>query len=124
MRRISLEMIKIVVEGTPESNNKFMGNSHSFNDYRREKERWHWKIKAAIKDRPKEPIAKAIVQICYFFRDKRRRDPDNFSGKMLLDPLVREGILLDDSFANVELVLTADVDKAKPRTEITVIPKE
>lgn len=115
---------KITVDGTPKSNNQYMGNSHNFNDYRREKQLWHWKIKAAIKKKPPEPIDKAIVHIMYYFDSRRRRDPDNFSGKMLLDPLVREGILKDDSFHNVELVLSADVDKEHPRTVITVIPKD
>lgn len=115
------KQFKIVVDGVPHSNNKFMGNSHSFNEYRTEKQLWHWKVKAAIRDKPDEPIKKAVVCIRYFFPDKRRRDPDNYSGKMLLDPLVREGILQDDSFDNVRLVLDADTDKKQPRTEITVI---
>ena len=115
---------KIIVDGTPQSNNRFMGNSHNFNDYRREKQLWHWKVKAAIREKPQEPIGKAVVHIRYFFKDKKRRDPDNFSGKMLLDPLVREGFLVDDSFTNVELVLSADTDKNHPRTEISVIPQE
>ncbi len=114
---------RIVVAGTPRSNNNFMGNSHNFNDYRREKQLWHWKIKDAISEKPKEPIKRATVCIRYFFPDKRRRDPDNYSGKMLLDPLVREGILVDDSFSNVELVLSAEADKNNPRTEISVIPE-
>ena len=115
---------KIIVDGTPQSNNRYMGNSHNFNAYRREKQLWHWRVKAAIREKPQEPIARAVVHIRYFFKDRKRRDPDNFSGKMLLDPLGREGILIDDSFANVELVLSADSDKMHPRTEITVIPQE
>ena len=39
---------------------------------------------------------------------------------MLLDPLVREGILEDDSFAAVTLVLSASHDKNNPRTEIDI----
>lgn len=113
----------IVVDGTPPSNNKYMGNSRDFNEYRREKQLWAWKIKAAIKTRPGKPLESAIVHIRYFFKTKGRRDPDNFSGKMILDPLVREGILVDDSFANIQLVLSADVDKKNPRTEITIIPR-
>ena len=76
-------------------------------------------IKAAITSKPKIPIEKARVTITYYFGNRTRRDPDNFSGKMILDPLVREGILKDDSFNNIELVLRAFVDKNK-RTEIEV----
>ena len=114
--------MKIVINEIPPSNNNYMGNSHNFNEYRREKERWHWLIKSALgkAEKPKKPIEKAIVNITYYFKDKRRRDPDNYSGKMLLDPLVREGILIDDSFKVVTLVLQASCDKNNPRTEIEI----
>lgn len=114
--------MQIVINEIPPSNNTYMGNSHNFNDYRREKERWHWLIKAALSNaqKPQKPIEKAVVHITYYFKDKRRRDPDNYSGKMLLDPLVREGVLIDDSFNNVTLVLSAGCDKNKPRTEIEI----
>lgn len=112
--------MKIVVHKIPPSNNKFIGNSKNFNIYRKEKELWHWLIKAAITKRPLQPYQKAIVHIKYYFKDRRRRDPDNYSGKMLLDPLVREGILQDDSFNNIELRLSAAVDTKDPRTEITI----
>ena len=111
---------KITVKDIPPSNNKYMGNSNSFRIYAKEKEKWHWLIKAAIKAKPNKPLEKAIVHITYFFKDKRRRDPDNYSGKMLLDPLVRENILQDDSFNNVKLVLDGKYDKENPRTEIEI----
>ena len=116
------DCVKIVINEIPPSNNQYMGNSHNFNEYRREKERWHWLIKSALSraEKPKKPIEKAIVNITYYFKDKRRRDPDNYSGKMLLDPLVREGILIDDSFEVVTLVLAAGYDKNEPRTEIEI----
>lgn len=117
------QTVKITINDIPPTNNKYMGNSHNFNEYRREKERWHWLIRAAINkeaQRPKEPLQKAIVNITYYFKDKIRRDPDNYSGKMILDPLVREGILEDDSFDVVTLVLDGRVDKDNPRTEIEI----
>lgn len=115
-------LMKIVINEIPPSNNEYMGNSHSFNKYRREKQRWHWLIKSALSkaEKPKKPIEKAVVHITYYFKDKRRRDPDNYSGKMLLDPLVREGILTDDSFKVVTLVLSASHDKNNSRTEIEI----
>lgn len=114
----------IVIDEIPPSNNRFLGNSHSFNVYRREKERWHLLIKAAIKERPEKPIERAAVYITYYFKDRRRRDPDNYSGKFLLDPLVREGILRDDSFSVVELHLAGAYDKVRPRTAIKIIKLE
>lgn len=113
--------MKLVIHEIPPSNNKYLGNSHSFNIYRREKERWHMLIRAAIGKRPKKPLCKAVVTLRYFFPDRRRRDPDNYSGKLLLDPLVREGILADDSFDNVRLVIIGDYDKDEPRTEIELV---
>ena len=112
--------MKITVHAIPPSNNNFLGNSKNFNIYHREKQRWHWLIKAAITEKPKKSIEKSIVRITYFFPDKRRRDPDNYSGKMILDPLVKEGILVDDSFDRVRLELAAEVDRQDPRTEIEV----
>lgn len=112
--------MKLIINEIPPSNNKFMGNSRNFNEYRHEKERWHWLIKAAITGKPPDAIQKAVVKIKYFFPDKRRRDPDNYSGKMILDPLVREGIIADDSFNNIRLVLSAEVDRDNPRTEIEI----
>lgn len=112
--------MKIVINDIPPSNNKFMGKTYNYNVYQRLKENWHWLIKGAIKERPQKPLNKAIIHITYFFKDKRRRDPDNYSGKMLLDPLVREGILADDSFDNITLILSAGYDKSEPRTEIEI----
>lgn len=114
--------MKIVINEIPPSNNKFMGKTYNYAVYQREKQRWHWLIKSAIKpsEKPKTPMEKAIVNITYYFKDKIRRDPDNYSGKMLLDPLVREGILVDDSFEVITLVLAAGHDKEKPRTEINI----
>lgn len=119
-KRGKQEVVKIVINKIPPSNNKYMGKTYNYHQYQREKEFWHWLIKGAIKERPKKPMEKAIVYITYYFKDKRSRDPDNYSGKMLLDPLVREGILVDDSFAVVTLVLAADYDKDNPRTEINI----
>ena len=112
----------ITIPDTPPSNNLYMGNSHNFNDYRDQKTRWHWLIKAALTKvkKPEKPIEKALVEITYYFKKRGRRDPDNFSGKMLLDPLVREGVLIDDSFDNVELRLKGSYDKEHPRTEIKI----
>lgn len=47
-------------------------------------------------------------------------DVDGYSGKFILDPLVREGILIDDNFYAISLQLEAHVDKENPRTEIEV----
>lgn len=60
----------------------------------------------------------------YFFKDNRRRDPDNYSGKFILDGLVRAGILQDDSFAVIDLELKADKDTDKKGYVIVTIEKK
>ena len=113
--------MRIIVPEIPPTNNQFMGNSHSFREYNRMKEYWHWLIRAGIKERPEQPYQKAVVTITYFFPDRRKRDPDNYSGKFILDPLVREKIIKDDSFDNIVLhIQKGGVDKQNPRTVIEV----
>lgn len=75
--------MRIVINDIPPSNNKFIGNSHNYNIYRRIKQEWHWNVKAAINpaEKPEKPYDKAIVYIRYYFKNKIRRDPDNFPAK-------------------------------------------
>jgi crossover junction endodeoxyribonuclease RusA len=118
---VRVKRMKITINEIPPSNNKYLGNSHSFREYSKEKDRWHWLVKAAIKVRPKKPYAGAVVKITYFFRDKKRRDPDNYSGKFILDALVKERIIIDDNFDVISLVLNnGGVDKTNPRTVIEI----
>lgn len=120
-----MQYFKYVIDGVPPSNNKYMGNSNSFREYGKEKEKWHWLIKGAIKHKPIKPLPQAIVSITYFFKDSRRHDPDNYSGKFILDPLVKEGIIADDSFKVIDLrIKQGGVDKNNPRTEIEVMELE
>src|SRR5690554_2097484 len=116
-------MIKLVIDDIPPSNNKFMGRGskyyHAF-AYQDEKRKWAWLVKAAAKNKPKKPIEKAEVRIIYYFPTAHRRDPDNYSGKFILDGLTSAGIIEDDSFKNIDLVLRGRVDKKNPRTEIEV----
>ena len=66
---------------------------------------------------PKEIICKSMtLQSCIILR----RDPDNYSGKFILDGLVKAGIIADDSFSNIDLRLCGKVDKKNPRTEIEI----
>lgn len=75
---------------------------------------------AYCRERPEKPIDRARVTLTYYFEDKRRHDPDNYAGKMILDGLVRSKIIADDSFGNIDLVLRGRVDKKNPRTEVSV----
>ena len=110
--------VKITVHEIPPSNNKFIGRNARW-QYGEEKKRWEMLVRSAVKPQ-KKPFGKAVVRIAYFFPDKRRRDPDNFSGKFILDGLTRCGVIADDSFDNIQLELSGGYDKKNPRTEIEV----
>lgn len=116
-------MIRIVILDIPPSNNKFMGRGTRYTQsvqYQEEKQKWEWLVRAALGRRHIDPIEKAKVTLTYYFGDKRRRDPDNYSGKFLLDGLVKAGVLADDSFNNIDLILQGKLDRENPRTEIEV----
>lgn len=94
----------------PPSNNKFIGRENRF-QYQKIKKEWARLIALVCVPKPPKPIERAVVRIVYHFPDKRRRDPDNYSGKMILDGLVRAGIISDDSFLCIDLQLQAVYDK-------------
>lgn len=113
--------MKLIINDIPPSINKFIGNSHSFHEYGTLKKQWDMLLRLAIgKDKPKYPYYKAIVTIKYYFGNRSRHDPDNYAGKFINDPLVKYGIIQDDSFNHVQLVLQGAYDKNNPRTEITI----
>ena len=60
------------------------------------------------------------MRLTYYFPTKGRRDPDNYSGKMILDGLTAAGIIADDSFGNITLELRGEYDRENPRTEIEI----
>ena len=121
-----MRAIRITLPGVPPSLNRFAGRENT-NEYRKAKQEWTdmviWKVKAA-KDRPRAPYSKARVEILYYFPDNRRRDPDNYCGKLLLDGLTKAGVISDDKFGCITLHLDGAVDRNQPRTVITVAEGE
>lgn len=117
-----MDRLKIVIPAIPPSLNEYLGNSHNFNEYRKAKEAWAWRVFAALppEARTKPRWKRARVSITYFFSDDRRRDPDNYSGKFLCDGLKAAGVIFDDSFKNIKLELAGELDRKNPRTEIEV----
>lgn len=119
-----MQSFKYVIDEIPPSNNKFMGRGSAKYQafaYQDEKRRWEWLVRAAVgRSKPEKPLKKAIVEITYYFKTRHRRDPDNYSGKFLLDGLVRAGVIEDDSFSNIDLVLKGKVDRDNPKTKIEV----
>lgn len=110
--------MKITIPEIPPSDNKFKGRQNVW-EYREQKKRWKEMVFWLCK-KHKESFEKAEVKITYFFPTRRRRDPDNYSGKFILDGLTEAGIIKDDSFSCIRLVLVGDYDKANPRTEVEI----
>lgn len=102
----------------PPSNNRYIGRENRW-EYSRTKKEWARMIALACSPKPPEPIRRAVVRLTYHFADRRRRDPDNYSGKMILDGLTAAGIIADDSFFCIDLQLRAVYDNGG-YTEITV----
>ena len=109
------------IDGIPPSNNKYAGRENSW-DYRRDKKMWGEIVFfSTTSNRPKAPLDKAIVILTYHFPTKGRRDPDNYSGKFLLDGLRQSGVITDDSFDHISLFLTKGEPNKKPYVQIEVI---
>ena len=112
--------MKYIIPGIPPSLNQFAGRNNQW-DWRKEKKEWSEKVCWLCRPKPEKPYDKAKVTLTYFFLDNRRRDPDNYSGKMILDGLTQAGIISDDSFSHIELCLRCGgVDRRNPRVEIEV----
>lgn len=118
--------VHIVLKGVPPSLNTVAGRKNVW-EYREQKKFWThytWAMCRNCKERPEKPFEKALVQITYYFPDRRRRDPDNYSGKFMLDGLTKGGIIKDDSFSCVKLLLIGECDPVDQRVEIAIVPTE
>lgn len=115
----------ITLKGTPPSLNKFAGRLNTW-DYRSEKEHWTAAVYIAAQNEMrrsgarKKPPELARVEISYYFPDRKRRDPDNYAGKFLLDGLTKAGAIMDDDFRHIQLSVEGHCDKDRPRTIIKV----
>lgn len=110
----------ITIDKIPPSLNKFAGRENGW-EYRNAKKAWKELVHMmCLAQRPQQPYAFALVRLEYFFPDRRRRDPDNYAGKMVLDGLTAAGVIVDDDFSHINLTLHGRVDRDRPRLEIYV----
>lgn len=108
------------IPGIPESLNRFAGRLNAW-EYREKKNLWKNLVQLCCTPKPKEPICRADITIAYYFPDRKRRDPDNYSGKMILDGLTAAGIITDDDFDHIGLTIKkAGVDRKFPRVELMI----
>ena len=110
---------KYIIPEIPPSLNKYKGRSNVW-QYRKDKAEWEQKVAVYCLPRPKKPIPKSVLTLTYFFKTRIRHDPNNYDGQFITDGLVKAGIIEDDSFDNIELLLRGDYDKDNPRTEIEI----
>ena len=109
---------RYTIPSVPPSNNEYIGRDNRWK-YQEIKKQWALLVAAYCRPRPHAPLEHASVTLVYCFGDNRRRDLDNYSGKMILDGLVKAGIIRDDSFERIDLTLRRVYDGAK-RTEVIV----
>lgn len=102
----------------PPSMNQYAGRENSWayrNEKRRVKDHVCWIAKGH-----KERFEKARVSLIYHFADNRRRDPDNYCGKFILDGLTAAGVIKDDDFEHIELEVRKGENKRPAYTEIVI----
>ena len=107
------------IPSIPPSLNRFAGRKNS-REYQRLKREWKDLVYCLCMPRPRAPLERARVTLTYYFPTRARRDPDNYAGKLILDGLTAAGVIKDDSFDCIDLVLRGAYDKTHPRTEITI----
>lgn len=109
----------IVLNEIPPSVNKYNGreNTHA---YRNEKKRWGRLIRFSA-PRLKKPAEYAEIILWYYFKDRRRHDPDNYAGKFIHDGLKDAGIIIEDDFEHIlSKPMLGGYDKKNPRVEIEI----
>ena len=95
--------------------------------------RWHWAKRKRYLDQLSRNIGqlalatklprfeRATVQVLYYFRDKRLRDKDNYSGKFILDALRYGGVIAEDNSEVLSLPEPGfEVDQGRPRVEVFI----
>lgn len=99
-----------------------MGSKVTYFTYQKKKKHWaNVVLKSLPKALPKEPLENVHLKIHYIFPDRRKRDLDNYSGKFLIDPLVKKGILKDDNYTCISnLNISAEYKKKIRKTIIEV----
>ena len=114
--------MKIIIVEVPLSKNKYV-NLH-WTKRARYKDRVGWLIKAEVANRKRPRYKKASVTFGIYFKTKRRRDVQNYLGGGLiawLDILADIRVINDDCYDCIgQPIVTFNIDKDSPRTEIII----
>lgn len=113
-------MKHIVLKGTPPSTqNIYFHKGHMVymsKIGKDTKESYQWEIKRQYKDKPTTKDIAIIIE--FYFKDKKRRDIDNFN-KLILD--AGTGMIWKDDSQIMEMTLRKFIDKKHPRVEIFIL---
>lgn len=95
------QRITIEIPKTPPSINKYIGRTNRW-EYQKDKKDYQKLARlSTLSDRPTKPFKKCKIDITYQFKDKRKRDSNNFD-KFLLDFLVESNFIEDDNIFVIE----------------------
>lgn len=122
-------MIKLTVHDIPSSNNATQGKGglSKAMAYRSEKLKWagyFQVLRARMRAELQAlqlPLQEATIITVYHFTTKTRRDPDNYSGKMIHDGLIAAQFITDDSFDNIDIIPLATFSNKKASVDVYII---
>ena len=111
--------MKIKIDGIPPSLNRFVGRKNVW-EYREAKEMWtNLVYYAALEQKPEKPLDRAFVHINVVYPDRRRHDVGNHE-KFLTDGLVKAGVIADDDYTHIDLLVTGSYQYGRKETVIFV----
>jgi Holliday junction resolvase RusA-like endonuclease len=87
-------------------------------------DRWHYMVWGLCNEARISPTKRCEIKAVIYFAQNRKRDLPNYIAsldKLVLDGLVRCGIIIDDDPLHInKFVVEFGVDKEKPRTEVSI----
>jgi len=118
-------MIKIILTGTPPSTSNIYkyrraGNfimGYMSKEGKDKKIEYQWEMKSQWKNKPLL-VEEFKIDVIYYFKDKRRRDWDNFN-KLWMD--AGSGIIWEDDKLISDAHVHKRIDKDNPRIELLIL---
>lgn len=103
-------------------NNKLLGNGTRINEFFVKKSFEQYEFNSDYYIFPK-----AVMIIIHYFDDLKNRDLDNNSYKPLIDGIKKTGIIEDDSWQNLSIMLIGSINKSggsKEKIETILVPSQ
>ena len=104
----------------PPTINKYIGRSVIWAYQKDKSEYEEINIYRNLKHKPKTPVQKCNIELKFYFKDKRKRDLNNYE-KFVFDFLVSGKFIEDDNYNVIkEQKMSGYVDRNNPRVEIII----